>query len=126
MAVIVVAEDDDDIRAVMVKILSRAGHTVVATPDGAAALDAVREHSPDLVVSDIDMPVMTGTELCRAFRADPHSAGLPVLLVSGSFIPGDKRAAEVEVSAVLRKPFTPAELVDHVQRILSAGHQSPP
>ena len=124
MAAIVLAEDDDDIRAAIVRILRRAGHTVVAAPDGAAGLQAVREHSPDLVVSDIDMPVMSGIELCRAIRADPGNAGLPIVFVSGSVMPGDTRAVDAQVTAVLRKPFTPAELTACLDKVLSAGHRT--
>ena len=105
MATIVLA-DDDDIRTLTARILRRAGHTVVATPHGAAGLQAVREHAPDLVVSDIDMPIMSGVEFCLKIRADPQTAHLPVVFVSGSLLPGDARPVDGRATAVLRKPFT--------------------
>ena len=122
VAKIVLAEDDDDIRKVTERVLRRGGHTVVATPDGAAALQAIREHQPDLVVSDIDMPIMSGLELCQAIRADPDTAGLAVLFVSGSLVPGDTRADAAQATAIMLKPFVPADLLACVDKLLQTGH----
>jgi CheY-like chemotaxis protein len=116
--VIVVAEDHEDIRFVVQRALERAGYEVVATPDGASALDAVRRHRPDVVVTDLDMPHMTGLDLCRAIRADERLRHIPVVLASGSLLPGDDRAAEVGASAVLLKPFLPAQLLALVSGLL--------
>ena len=122
VATIVLAEDDDDIRTVTERILRRGGHTVVATPDGTAALQAVREHRPDLVVSDIDMPIMSGIDLCRAIRADPDTAGLAVLFISGSLVPGDTRTNAIQPTAIMFKPFVPADLLACVEKMLQTGH----
>jgi CheY-like chemotaxis protein len=116
--VIVVAEDHEDIRFVVQRALERAGHEVVAAADGAAALDAVRRHRPDVVVTDLDMPRMTGLDLCRAIRADAQLRHIPVVLASGSLLPDDRRAAEVGANATLLKPFLPAQLLDMVARLL--------
>ena len=77
MALVVVAEDDDDIRSIVVRMLRRSGHEVVDAADGAAVLEAVLLRRPQAVVTDIDMPVMTGAELCRALRADQDFRHLP-------------------------------------------------
>jgi CheY-like chemotaxis protein len=116
--VIVVAEDHEDIRFVVQRALERAGHQVVAAPDGAAALDAVRKHRPDVVITDLDMPHMSGLELCRAIRADAQLRHIPVVLASGSLLPGDPRADEVGASATLLKPFLPAQLLALVAGLL--------
>jgi CheY-like chemotaxis protein len=123
MAVIVVVDDDGDVRAVTVRILQRSGHTVVEAANGAAGVEAVEAHRPDLVVSDIDMPVMSGVGLCRALREDPRTTGLPVLFVSGSLVPGDTRPADAQATAILRKPFTRAELLPCVEKLLQVGHR---
>jgi CheY-like chemotaxis protein len=123
MALVVVAEDDDDIRGIILLVLRRGGHTVVVTRDGAEGLLAVREHRPDVLVSDIDMPVMSGVELCRAVRADPELSTLPVIFVSGSLLPGDPRPQEAEVTALLPKPFIPRELLSCLEKVLAAGHR---
>jgi len=116
---IVVAEDHEDILFVLQRALERAGHEVVATTDGAAAWEAVRKHRPDVVVSDVDMPRMTGLDLCRAIRADEELRHIPVVLASGSLLPGDARAAEVGATATLLKPFLPAQLLACVAELLA-------
>ncbi|MFI7603209.1 response regulator [Actinoplanes sp. NPDC049681] len=115
---IVVAEDHEDILFVLRRALERAGHEVVATTDGAAALEAVRRHRPDVVITDVDMPKMTGLDLCRAIRADDGLRHIPVVLASGSMLPGDARAAEVGASATLLKPFLPAQLLACVAELM--------
>ena len=117
---IVVAEDHEDIRYALTRSLENAGHRVVAAADGAAALAAVREHVPDLVVTDVDMPKMTGLDLCRAIRSDSVLRHIPVVLASGSMLPGDHRAAEAGATALLLKPFVPAQLVELVSTLLVA------
>ena len=122
MALIVVADDDGDLRALIALLLRRDGHTVVETADGVAALQAVRERRPDALVSDIDMPHLSGFEVCRAIRADPQLRDLPVVLVSGSIMPGDDRPALVQATALLKKPFVRHELAACLSKAL-AGHQ---
>lgn len=118
---IVFAEDHDDIRYAVTRALERAGHEVLATPDGASAWEAVRRHRPDVVLTDVDMPRMNGLELCRAIRADDTLRHIPVVLASGSLLPGDSRAAEVGASDTLLKPFLPAQLLSCLARFLPPG-----
>jgi CheY-like chemotaxis protein len=116
--VIVVAEDHDDIRYVLKRSLERAGHRVVAAADGASALEAIREHQPDLVVTDVDMPRMTGLDLCRAIRADDALRHIPIVVASGSLMPGDNQAEDAGASATLLKPFVPAQLLALIAQLL--------
>jgi CheY-like chemotaxis protein len=115
---IVVAEDHEDIRFVLQRALERAGHEVIVANDGASALEVIRKHRPDVVVTDVDMPRMTGLDLCRAIRADAGLKHIPVVLASGSMLPGDERAAEVGATATLLKPFLPAQLLACVAELL--------
>lgn len=123
MALLVVAEDDDDIRTIMVRVLRRGGHEIVEAADGAAALEAVRRRRPQAVITDLDMPVMTGAELCLAIRADDELRDLPVIFVSGSLMPGDSRPADAGATAILSKPFRPADLTGVLDRALADGHE---
>jgi CheY-like chemotaxis protein len=120
MTVLVLAEDDDDIRMLAARILRRAGFAVIEVSDGNAALVAVREHRPAALVSDIDMPHLSGVDLCLELRADPATAGLPVIFVSGSLTPGDDRPVRAGATAVVLKPFLPADLVKRVRETLGA------
>lgn len=115
---IVVAEDHEDIRFVLQRALERAGHEVIVANDGATALEVIRKHRPDIVVTDVDMPRMTGLDLCRAIRADAGLKHIPVVLASGSMLPGDERAAEAGATATLLKPFLPAQLLACVAELL--------
>ena len=126
MAIIVTAEDHDDIRMVTARCLQRAGHTVVATADGAQALDAVRRHRPDIVITDVDMPRLTGLQLCRAIRDDPDLQALPVMLVSGSIHPDDPRAVDAGATDILPKPFTPRDLLTRITALLCGRPASLP
>jgi CheY-like chemotaxis protein len=122
VATIVLAEDDTDIRDVTTRLLRRAGHTVLQAVDGAAAWQAIEEHQPDIVLSDIEMPVMTGVDLCQQIRADSRTRHLPVVFVSGSLIPGDRRPEQAEATAVICKPFRAGDLTSCVEKALRHGH----
>ena len=82
MARIVVADDDADIRDLVVFKLRQAGHDVVAVEDGAAAVAACQASAPDLVVLDVMMPGMGGLDATRALRLDPRLARVPVILLT--------------------------------------------
>lgn len=121
MAVVLIAEDNVDVRQVLTRIFIRAGYTVRDAGDGRAALRIAREQRPDVVVTDLDMPGMTGLELCQAIRAETGLADVPVGILSGSLRPGDPRAADAGACAVWLKPFGTAELVDAVRALAETG-----
>ena len=125
MATIALAEDEDDIRAVIVRLLQRAGHTVVAAVDGMAALAAVREHRPDIIITDIGMPRMNGFELCRAIRADPRLHDIPVMVVSGAILRGDPEAIDAGVTTVVTKPFLPQAFLRQVEDLVVRALDGP-
>jgi CheY-like chemotaxis protein len=104
MAVVLIAEDDDDIAAILTRLLERAGHTVVHEPDGLAAFESAIAHPPDVVLTDLGMPRMDGLELTRALRSHPDLTGTPIVMLSGQLHPGDSQPAEAGVCAVLLKP----------------------
>jgi CheY-like chemotaxis protein len=96
---ILVVDDEPDQRFLLRRILERAGHEVADAGDGAAALEAVGACLPDLVVTDMMMPGMGGAALIRRLRADPVTAGIPVLAATG-----DAHLAE-GADAVVAKPY---------------------
>ena len=120
MARILVADDDLDIRELVEFKLSTLGHEVVAVNDGSAAVDACREHQPDLAVLDVMMPGMSGLDAIRVIRSDPAMAGIPVILLTA-------RAQETDVETgfdsgaddYITKPFSPRELASRVQALLA-------
>jgi len=119
MAVLVTAEDDEDIRTIVTRSLRRAGHSVIAVADGVQGLAAVRAHHPDAVITDVDMPHMNGLQLCREIRRDPRLKHIPVVVVSGSIDSQDAQALEAGVTMILPKPFVADDLLRHLTEVLA-------
>jgi CheY-like chemotaxis protein len=81
---ILVVDDEPDLRFILRRIFEKAGHEVADAVHGAQALEFARESPPELVVTDMMMPVMDGRELIRRLRADPATAHIPILAVTGN------------------------------------------
>jgi DNA-binding response OmpR family regulator len=119
MARIVVADDDADIRDLVVFKLVQSGHDVVPVADGAAAVEACRVHAPDLAVLDVMMPVMTGLDACRALRAEPTLRDIPVILLTARTQDADvELGREAGADEYVAKPFSPRELAARVDQVL--------
>jgi CheY-like chemotaxis protein len=112
---ILVVDDEPDQRFLLRRIFERAGHEVVDAPDGAAALRMARESAPDLVVTDMMMPVMDGMELIRRLRAEPSTAHIPILAASGDA----HRAGAAD--AVVSKPYDMHHLMAVGDALLREG-----
>jgi PAS domain S-box-containing protein len=115
-----VAEDNIDHQRVIAAVVRRLGHDVVVASDGRAALAAVAEHRPSLLIADVDMPHLDGFELCHAVRADPALAATPVVLITALLLPGDPRLAETGALEVIGKPFSVPDLTDTLRARLDA------
>ena len=115
---LVVAEDNADMRHLLVHLLS-AEFRVRAARNGREALDFVRERMPDLVVTDVMMPEMSGTELCEAIKTDPVLAGVPVMLVTSKADREMKiHGLELGADDYVTKPFHPRELVARARSLV--------
>jgi CheY-like chemotaxis protein len=112
MARILVVDDEPDERFLVRRALMGQGHDVTVAENGAAGLKAAREQLPDLVVTDVMMPVMDGVEFIRRLRGDPATAGIPILAASG-----DAHLAGA-ADAVLAKPYDNRHLVMLVNSLL--------
>jgi CheY-like chemotaxis protein len=115
VARILVVDDEPAQRFLLRRIFERAGHEVTDAGDGATALRAVRESPPDLVVTDMMMPVMGGEELIRRLRSEPATAGIPILAASG-----DPHLA-VGADAVMAKPYKREDLTKVAEGLLREG-----
>ncbi|BCJ46401.1 hypothetical protein GCM10010168_60400 [Actinoplanes ianthinogenes] len=121
MAVLLIAEDDEDIAAVLTRVCKRAGVTVLRAADGQAALEMIEDEHPDALLTDLGMPRMDGWELIQKVRAHPETRDLPVAILSGQLTPGDPRAAAL-ACAVLLKPCPNDRLVEAVKKLLAHEH----
>jgi signal transduction histidine kinase len=115
---VLIAEDNPDMRRLLEFVVGRE-FRVRTAPNGRLALEAVRLRAPDLVLTDVMMPEMSGTELCRALKSDPHTAGLPVVLVTS------KAEREMKIEGLeggaddyVTKPFHPRELLARVRALV--------
>jgi CheY-like chemotaxis protein len=127
MAVVLIAEDDDDIAVILTRLLKRAGHTVLHEPDGLAAFETAVANRPGVVLTDLGMPRMDGMELTRAIREHPDLAGTPIVMLSGQLHPGDSAPGEAGVCAVLLKPCPNDQLVAVVGEFAEHGmHEHDP
>lgn len=119
MAKIVIAEDERDIRDLITFTLQFAGHQVIATSNGAEAVEAVEREKPDLVLMDVRMPRMTGYEACRRLKANPETAHIPVVFLSAKGQESEVREGlEAGAVAYILKPFSPDELTRRVAELL--------
>jgi DNA-binding response OmpR family regulator len=106
--------------------LEREGHDATAVSNGAAAIDATLASAPELVVLDRMLPGMDGLEVCRRLRADPATAGVPIIMVTARAEEAD-RVAGLELGAddYVTKPFSPRELMARVKALLRRTRPEP-
>lgn len=120
--VIVVADDDEDVRELIQFRLTRAGYRVEAGKDGQEALELIQSEHPALAVLDIMMPKLNGYEVTRAVRSDPAVGSTPVLLLTASVQEGAASVGfEAGANDHMRKPFSPQELVMRVRSMLAVA-----
>ena len=111
MATILVADDEQDMRAVLVKLLSKAGHTVIQAEDGRAALEMAISQQPDVIILDVSMPAMGGPEVLEKLRELPATQTIPIIFLSAypdSQVgphPKDTEADDFGSTAYITKPW---------------------
>ncbi len=123
---LLIVDDDDAFRALLRTTFEVVDVEVEEASSAEAALSIVELRRPDAIVLDVSMPGMGGLELCRRVKADPATQAVAIVLLSGSVsdlaIAGESNAAD----AYLRKPFSPLELLDVVERLTGSVEAVPP
>jgi CheY-like chemotaxis protein len=102
MTTILVVEDEEPVQQLVADLLEDEGYEVLVAPDGAQGLAIAREAAPDLVITDLMMPVLSGTELCRRLRDDARTRDVPIIVMSAA---GRAPAEQAGPIAFLAKPF---------------------
>lgn len=117
---ILVAEDNAALSRVLQFTLTKAGYEVLQAPDGSVAWDLAQEQHIDLVLTDQQMPMMTGTELCSRLRSSERYADTPVVLLTAKGLEMElpHLCKELGISATFAKPFSPSQVLATVQEIL--------
>ncbi len=120
MAKILVVEDDEDIRNLLVDTLLDNGHDVIEAGDGGAGLEKVSLEHPDIVLLDMMMPVMDGMQVLERIKNDPSTRLTPVIMVSAKGQEQDVlKALRFGARHYLTKPWDPDELDSKINDVLS-------
>jgi DNA-binding response OmpR family regulator len=119
MAKILIAEDERDIRDLIMFTLTFAGHQVVAASNGEEAVSLAQKENPELILMDVRMPRMTGYEACKALKAIDDLRYTPVVFLSAKGQESEVQTG-LEVGAVdyILKPFSPDQLTERVSSLL--------
>ncbi|HTG05832.1 MAG TPA: response regulator [Bradyrhizobium sp.] len=116
---ILVVEDTEDNRQILRDLLGMAGYDIIEAQDGAEGVAKAAEHKPDLVLMDIQMPVMDGFEATRRIKADPLLKAIPVIAVTSYALSGDEdKAREAGCDGYIAKPYSPRALLAKVRETL--------
>ena len=118
--VVLVADDDADLVALVARRLRRAGYQVITASDGEQALHMATTMLPQLAVLDVSMPKLTGIDVIIRLRETPATQNMPVILISAGFQDDiTVRGLPIGADAYIKKPFSPQELPTRVQAVLN-------
>lgn len=125
MSTVLIVEDNDKNMKLVRDILQHAGHATLETPRGRDGVRLAREHRPDLVLMDIQLPDIDGFEALRGIRADPALEAVPVLAVSASVMPEELRQIVASgFDAYVTKPIALKDFLATVRRFLEHGRSA--
>jgi two-component system, OmpR family, phosphate regulon response regulator PhoB len=116
---ILLVDDEPDLIELLRVNLDQAGYTVDSAEDGRAALVSIRRNPPDLLILDLMLPDVSGSEICRRVRADPQLSGIPIIMLTAKADEVD-RVVGLELGAddYVTKPFSPREMTLRVRAVL--------
>ena len=116
---VLVVEDEPNIVLSLQFIMKRSGHEVRIAEDGEAALDAMREQKPDVVLLDVMLPKRDGLSVCEAIRANPDWEGVKILILSAKSREADKeKAMSLGADDYITKPYSTRDVCDRVNSML--------
>jgi putative two-component system response regulator len=114
---ILLVDDEPSLRELLRATFEGADVSVDEASSGQEAEERIRRRRPDVVVLDLRMPGMDGTELCKRLQADPKTQSIPIVLLTGAAPEEARRAQRAGATALVRKPFSPLDLLSVVQRV---------
>jgi two-component system cell cycle response regulator DivK len=119
MKKILVVEDTEDNRQILRDLLGAAGYDMIEAHDGAEGVAQATAHKPDLILMDIQMPVMDGYEATRQIKANPELKGIPILAVTSYALSGDEEKARAAgCDGYIAKPYSPRQMLAKVREIV--------
>ena len=116
---VLVVDDEIHIVHVVAIKLRNNGYEVISADNGAEAFELACKEKPDIVVTDFQMPVMTGLELVEKLRQREETRDIPVIMLTArNFAIPEEQQEELQISGCLSKPFSPKELLGNIEDIL--------
>jgi len=116
---ILVVEDTEDNRRIVRDLMTAFDYELIEAKDGAEGVLMAQSHRPDLILMDIQLPVMDGYEATRRIKAQPDLQHIPVIAVTSYALSGDEtKAREAGCNAYIAKPFSPRQLLAKVREFL--------
>ena len=116
---ILVIEDQEDLRGVLRDLFTNSGYTVIEAVDGAAGVASAKSDRPDIILMDIQMPIIDGYEATRQIKADPNLTSIPIVAVSSFAMKGDEEKARAAgCDEYVTKPYSPVQLLRLVRSYL--------
>ena len=120
MTTILLVEDNELNRDMLTRRLNRKGFEVISAGDGQQALNKVEAQLPDVVLLDMDLPILNGWETCAALRANEKTATLPVIALTAHAMTGDKqKALEAGCNDYATKPIDFPDLLEKINNLLT-------
>src|SRR6476660_4722143 len=117
---ILVVEDQEDNRQILRDLLGNAGFDLIEAENGEQALAALAKQRPDLILMDIQLPIMDGYEATRRIRTNPEMKDIPIIAVTSYALAGDEaKALAAGCTAYITKPFSPRALLSKVREYLA-------
>jgi two-component system cell cycle response regulator DivK len=116
---ILIVEDQADNRRILHDLLSTAGYDIIIAENGQEALEIVPRERPDLILMDIQLPILDGYEATRRIKADPILRAIPIIVITSYALSGDESKAKAAgCDAYVAKPFSPRALLAKVREFL--------
>jgi two-component system alkaline phosphatase synthesis response regulator PhoP len=119
---VILADDETHVSCIVARKLEEAGMRVCCCRDGEEALEAALSERPDLIITDLQMPHMSGLELADRVKESPATSGVPIIMLTArGYVLDEKRLGELNIVAIVNKPFSARELLRMVQTLLAGG-----
>jgi two-component system, cell cycle response regulator DivK len=109
-----VVEDEEDNRRILCDLLTSAGYEIIQAENGEAALAVAARVRPDLILMDIQLPLLDGYEVTRRLKADPELCAIPIIAVT-SYASGDEATRAAGCDAYVAKPYSPRALLAKIR-----------
>ncbi len=117
---ILAVDDEPDILKVVTFRLRKAGYEIITAEDGQKALDLIKAQKPGLVLLDLRLPIIDGSEVCKQVKADDELKSIPIILLTATSSMNKiaDKAKELKADDYLTKPFDPEELLKKVKKFI--------